>query len=141
MGWAVDFSLHLFDGIIYSIANIPTATFFLAIGLYFEACAHQFQIIFTDINELADANSTIENRLKMKHSLIEAIHYHRSAKRYSVERDLDKRSLRLNKLWLPYSAFKSAHVLMSATIFFEVFVGVLFMSIVNSSLEIVRCTK
>lgn len=138
VGWPTVFCLHLLAGTLYATASIPTTTFFLAIGIYFEACSHHFQTIFADINKLVDEHEhePIEIRRKLKRSLIRAVHFHRFAKRYESLYDFQCHN-HCNAL-TTFSIFESARVLMSATIFFQLFVGILFMSIVNSSLEVVR---
>lgn len=134
---------HWLDGLLFSVYNCmlahctPTTTFFLVIGIYFEACSHHFQTTFANINKLVDDEyEPIEVRLKLKRSLIEAVNFHRSAKRY--ERLYDYHSHNPLNALTTFSIFESARVLMRATIFFELFVGILFMSIVNSSLGVVR---
>lgn len=83
LGWATVFCLHLIVATAYGIVNIPASAFFLAVGLYFEACTHHFQTIFADTSKVLNEKPTIETMLKVKKSLIEAVHFHIFTKRYS----------------------------------------------------------
>lgn len=82
IGWAFNFFLQMVSGLIFILVNLSTVTFVIAIGLYFEACTKHFRVMFMDLNQIAGQNATIKMRLKMKSSIVAAIHFHRTTKRY-----------------------------------------------------------
>lgn len=76
-GWAAVFGVNLIFASTYGVVYISTGSFFMANGLYFRACAQHFRSFLTDLGE----SLTIEQKLKMKSSLIEAINFHHTTKR------------------------------------------------------------
>lgn len=82
IGWAFNFCLQMVFGLSFVLVNLSTVTFVVAIGLNFAACTKHFRIMFSDLSQIADKNGTIEMRLKMKGSIVAAIHFHRKTKRY-----------------------------------------------------------
>lgn len=70
-------------GATYILVHVSTGTFFLAIGMFFEACAQHFQTIFADIGNAATEKPTIQLRHGMKASLAKAIQFHNDVKWYT----------------------------------------------------------
>lgn len=83
LGWIFSFCIRTSFGYIYLLVNVSTLTFMVAMGLYFKACTHHFRMILT---EIADENSTIGMRLKIKSSIIAAVEFHKTTKRYVYSR-------------------------------------------------------
>lgn len=81
-GWTSVFCLYTIAASIYAIISISTMVFFLATGWYFEACTHHFQTFFGEMGEIGHKNRNFEVGLKLKDSLIKAINFHNSTKRY-----------------------------------------------------------
>lgn len=75
------FLVQLALGSTYTTTNVTTAIFFLAMGLYFEASAHNFRNIFAEIGETTK-NSAHDFRLEAKGALIKAVNFHIYIKRY-----------------------------------------------------------
>lgn len=143
LGWAAIFCLNLIFGPSYLITNIPTATFFLATGFYFEACANHFQTLFDDMTTKYPDHSMFEIRLEVKKALIEAVNFHITIKRWTFLWFAGNCRVLCEVWWslMNFSIFEIMRALMSATIFFELLVGILYMAVLNSSLEIVRLTE
>lgn len=80
--WASQFGIQLFFGLIYAIINVPIATFFVANGLHYKACAHQFGYTFAHMRDILNENCAMDVRLKVKETLTEATDLHNTAKRY-----------------------------------------------------------
>lgn len=84
VGWATMFCCQVVNSSAYALIGISVTTFFFASGLFSKACAHNNRTIFAEISQLDPENTAIEVRLKWKNSLIEAINFHNSTKKYKV---------------------------------------------------------
>lgn len=85
IGWLCLFCIQALMVIVYFSVYIPTAFFFLAIGLNFRACAQHFRTMFTSMHEMSAGNRTnkCQWRLHRKRSLVEVIHFHNRVKRWA----------------------------------------------------------
>lgn len=71
--------MHLGYMLAYAITVIATNGFFLSIGFYFEACAHQFHSMFEDMNKLARSG------MELKAATIQAISFQIANRKYDVQ--------------------------------------------------------
>lgn len=73
---------HLILGIGYGLVHILIGSFFVANGLYFDACAMHFRSILISTSDISEGNRTI----LMKNAIIDAIDFHNEIKRCEVSR-------------------------------------------------------
>lgn len=85
-GWVSAFTMQLAFSSVYNLGNISILSFVLANGLFFEACAHHFETIFAGWSEKPVENPSIETKLEMKRSFIEAVKFHNETKVYETGR-------------------------------------------------------
>lgn len=83
IGWTCRLCIDILFGYVYFLIHIPAGCFFVAIGLYFRAYAQHFRMIFTDLAQIVDGGARIGRNLKVKDSLVKAIHFHNDIKRWN----------------------------------------------------------
>lgn len=106
LGWIGLYGLNVIISTVYACSNIPMTSFFLAIGLFFEACTNHFRNMFAEMGEIRCENSA-NHKLEMKRALVEAVEFHINLKRYSILSN----SLFPKYFFLSIPAFSKLHAL------------------------------
>lgn len=144
IGWASTFCLQMACGLAFVVVNLSTVTFVIAIGLYFAACTKHFRITFSDFSQIASKNATIKMKMKTKKSIITAVNFHRTTKGYGygstifILSTINLSSMYYFWIFLYFSSiFELSRIILNATICFQLFMNVVFMSITFFDLEMV----
>lgn len=112
LGWTSVFFMQLGFGFGYLFASLPTVMFFLALGLYFEACANHFETIFSDLQRsIVDARqkSMIDVRWNVKKSLVDAVQFHNDIRRFIFFETFP--GIRYHQFFAVFSAFSKQPVI------------------------------
>lgn len=100
----------LFLGGTYAITNITITSFFVSLGLFFQACSLHYKTIFDDMSKMVTQGEKDHRNMvfKLEESLIEAIEYHKRVKQL-VQRQpaFSSNSIFTSFItWLEYSLFR-----------------------------------
>lgn len=136
-GWASTVCIEAFIGAVYSFVTISTTAFFMTIGFYFRTCAQPFRIFFANINRIVDELPTIERRIKIKKSFIEAVDFHNTTKRYEVSK-FSIIHWNYNFFVFSLSICALTSDLLNGTIFSQLFLSIIYLSIVIFEFELVK---
>lgn len=81
IGWTCRLCVDMVLPPTCGFVHVSTVCFFVAIGLYFRACAIHFRLMLAGLINAVHKNATIECSLRIKSSLIGAVNFHNDVRR------------------------------------------------------------
>lgn len=140
MGWFYVFVAELISASVYGFCNVSIVAFFMSMGMYFSACRLHFQAIFAEMNDTVNhavVQNVFEMEWKLEQSLITAVRYQNSIKEWVEPKTKFIEYCGSDKMVSDFSLFNISSELISGTIFFQLFIGILHMSATYFEMELV----